>query len=190
MQPGLHHGLLGLLLTLAGATIAAGAGRQEPPGTLSGVWRLHETRSELPEQAVRALDGKAEGRASVSIQVHQTTADVSVHRLDTPPVLLRILPFSANAIEHQVPSGGLMSGRADWNDRTLVANGHVAVKQGFLKRNVPFEEVWQLDEGGRMLTVTIVLKTPLGVKRRTQVFMRVEDAPAGEGRVAGDPATL
>ncbi len=139
---------------------------------------------------MRALDGKAEGSASVTIQVDQTSADVSVRRLGTPPVLLRILPFSADAIEHQVPGGGLVSGRAEWKDGALVANGHVTVKQGFLKRRVPFEEGWQLDEGGRMLTVTIILKTPLGVKRRTQVFMRVtEAAPATEERrVAGGPA--
>lgn len=182
---------LGLLLTLGGASIAAGAAQQEAPRTLSGLWRLHDTRGELPEQAMRALDGKTDGGALVTIQVDQTAADVTVHRLGTPPVRLRILPLSADAIEHQVPSGGLMSGRAAWKDGALVANGHVTVKQGLLTRRVPFEEGWQLDESGGMLTVTIILKTPLGVKRRTQVFMRVTEDASGAGAKspAGDTAT-
>jgi hypothetical protein len=183
--------LLGLVLTLTGAGIAAGAAQQEAPRTLSGVWRLRETRGELPEQAVRALDGKTDGGATVTIQVEQTAADVTVRRLGTPPVLLRIMSWSAEAIDHQVPSGGLMSGRAEWKDGALVANGHVTVKQGFLRRRVPFEEAWQLDAGGRMLTVTITLKTPLGVKRRTQLFMRVTEDASGAGAEssAGDAAT-
>ena len=184
------HRLL-LLLILTGTDIAAGAAQQEAPRTLSGVWRLHETRGELPEQAVRALDGKADGGATVTIQVEQAAADVTVRRLGAPPVLLRVMPLSANAVDHQVPGRGLMSGRAEWKaDGALVANGHVTVKQGFLKRRVPFEEEWQLDEGGRMLTVTITLKTPLGEKRRTQVFMRVTEDASGAGAYmsAGDTA--
>lgn len=174
-------GLLGLLLTLAGANIAADAAQQEAPRTLSGVWRLHETAGDMPEQAVRALDGKADGGASVTVQVDYTAADLTVRRLGTPPVLLRAMPFSADTVEHQVPGGGLMRGRAEWRDGVLVVNGHVAVKQGFLTRSVPFEEGWQLDEGGRMLTVTTILTTPLGVKRRTQVFMRVTEDASGAG---------
>lgn len=84
-----------------------------------------------------------------------------------------------------------MRGRAGWRDGALVVSGHVAVKQGFLTRRVPFEEGWQLDDDGRMLTVTTILETPLGMKRRTQVFIRVtEDASgAGAGSLAGDAAT-
>jgi hypothetical protein len=155
------------------------------------VWRLHETSGELPEQADRALDGTGDSPSSVTIHIDQTAADVTVRRLGNPPALLRVMPFSAHAIEHQVPGGGRLRARAQWRDRALVATGQVAVKQGILTRHVPFEEVWQIDEGGRTLTMTTTLKTPLGVKRRTQVFMRVaEDAPgAGEGHGAGDPAT-
>jgi hypothetical protein len=184
--------LLGLVLALAGANIAGGAAQQEAPRTLAGVWRLHETRGELPEQAVRALDGRAGGGATVTIQVEQAAADVTVRRLGAPPVLLRVMPLSARAGDHQVPGGGLMSGRAEWKeDGALLANGHVTVKQGFLRRRVPFEEEWQLDEGGRMLTVTSTLKTPLGVKRRIQVFMRVTEDASGAGTEssAGDTPT-
>lgn len=103
--------------------------------------------------------------------------------------LLRVMSFSAGRSEHQVPGGGLLKGRAEWPDRAVVADGQVAVKQGLLKRNVPFEEVWQLDEAARTLTVITTLKTPLGVKRRTQVFTRVtEDAPRdGEARSPTTP---
>jgi hypothetical protein len=90
-------------------------------------------------------------------------------------MLLRVMPFSANAIEHQVPGGGRLRVRAEWRDRAVVAAGQAAVKQEFLKRNVPFEEVWQIDEAGRTLTVTTTLKTPVGVKRRTQVFVRATE---------------
>jgi hypothetical protein len=183
--------LLLLLLTLTGASVAAGAAQQGTLPTLSGAWRLHETSGELPEQAVRALDGRGDSPASDTIQIDQTEADVTVRRLGTPPVLLRVMPFSANAVEHQVPGGGSLRARAEWRDRALVATGQVAVKQGLLKRHVPFEEVWQTDEGGRTLTVTTTLKTPLGVKRRTQVFIRVMEDPPGapEGHFAGDRAT-
>lgn len=160
-------------IVVIAASVTAGAAPQGAPPTLSGVWRLHETSGELPAQAGRALDGKADGGASVTIQVDQTPADVTVRRLGSAPAVLRVMPLPAGAIDHQVPGGGLLKGRAEWRDRALVANGHVAVKQGFLKRSVPFEESWQLDEGGRTLTVTTTLTTPVGVKRRAQVFSRV-----------------
>jgi hypothetical protein len=137
------------------------------------MWRLHETSGELPEQAERALDGSGDSPAGVTIQIDQTEADVTVRRLGTSPVLLRVMAFSTDAIAHQVPGGGSVRARTEWRDRALVATGQVTVKQGFLKRHVPFEEVWQIDDGGRILTVTTTLKTPLGVKRRTQAFTRV-----------------
>lgn len=53
-----------LLLTLTGASVAIGAAQQGALPTLSGVWRLHETFGELPEQAVRALDGTGDSPAN------------------------------------------------------------------------------------------------------------------------------
>lgn len=172
-----QHGGLVLLLLLAGASIAA-ARQGAPP--LSGLWRLHETRGDLPEQARRALDGNTDGDASVTIQVEQTAADVTVRR-GNPAVLLRVMPFSGKSLDHQVPGGGLLRGHAEWRDGTLVANGRVAVKRGLLKRDVAFEEGWQVDEAGQTLTVTAILKTPVGVKRRTQVFIRVAESAPGVG---------
>lgn len=164
------------------AGVTGGAAPQAALPTLSGVWQLHETRGELPAQAGRALDGTAEGGAGVTIQVDQTTAGVTVRRLGHAPAVLRVMPLGAGATDHQVPGGGLLKGRAEWRDRALVANGHVAVKQGLLKRNVPFEETWRLDDGERTLTVTTILTTPMGVKRRTQVFIRSAEAPPQAGQ--------
>lgn len=172
-----------LLLTVASGAVGAAQGGTQP--TLAGIWRLHETVGELPEQAARALEGKMDAGVSVTIRIDQTDAAVTVRRLGDSEALLRVMSLAADAIEHQVPGGGVLRGRAEWRDRAVVATGHVAVKQGMLKRNVPFEEVWQLDEAGRTITVTTTLKTPLGVKRRTQVFRRVTEEPPG----AGEPAS-
>lgn len=167
-----------LLLVMTTASVVVSAAQDEKVPTIAGMWRLHETAGELPEQAARALDGKTDAGLIVTIRIDQTNGAVTVRRLRDPAALLRVMSLAAEASEHQVPGGGALKVRAEWRDRALVVKGHLEVKQGFLKRNVPFEEVWQLEEAGRTLRVTTVLKTPLGVKRRTQVFARViEDTP-------------
>lgn len=168
--------VLGALVLIVGC----GAVRPERAGaqpTLAGIWRLGETRGELPRQAARALEGNTASGASVTIRIQQTEAAVTVRRLDDPAPLLRVMSLATATIEHQVPDGGVLRARAEWRGRAIVATGHVAVRRGVVTRNVRFEEVWHLDESGRTLTVTTTLNTPLGVKHRTQVFARVmEDA--------------
>lgn len=172
----------GLLLAMTAASAFVSAAQDGTRPTLAGMWRLQETTGDLPEQAARALEGKTAAGASVTIRIDQSDVAVTVRRLEDPAALLRVMSLAAEPSQHQVPGGGLLKGRAQWRHRAVVAEGQVAVKQGFIKRNVPFEEVWQLDEAERTLRVTTTLKTPLGVKRRTQVFTRVAEDASRSGQ--------
>jgi hypothetical protein len=178
-----------LLVLGAGPVGVQAAAQTGISPTLSGTWRLHESAGDLPGRAARALDGSADTDRDVTIQVDQADGRITVHRLEEPPALLRVMTIAAATIQHQVPRGGPLDGRAERRNGVLVSHGDVAVRQGLLRRQVPFEETWEVGDGGRMLTVTTMLKTPFGVKRRTQVFTRVveqEDGRVGQVDTPGD----
>ncbi len=170
-----YRNLMLALLVLAVASGVAAAGQGGTQSGLAGVWRLQETTGELPDQAARALDGENDGGDGMTIRIDQTDDAVTVRRLGRSPMILRALSLAVEPGGRRAPGGGALNGHAEWRDRALVASGHITAKRGFIKRNVPFEEVWRADESGRRLSVTTTLKTPLGVKRRTQVFERASE---------------
>lgn len=176
-----------LVLTVGGG--AATAGRNGAQPALAGVWRLDQTTGELPDQAARALDGETDARRGMTIRIEQTDASIEVRRLGGPEVLLRAMSFVSEAPSDGRKHGNVLRGHAEWRDGALLANGHITGTRGFIKRQVPVEELWSLEESGRALRVTTTLKTPLGVKRRTQVFVRATSStPTGEPDSPDRPA--
>ncbi len=161
-------------LAVAGLGIATASAQPAAPSNLAGAWTLQESTGNLPDQAVRAVDGVTESGGPVAIRIEQTDASVTVRRLGSDATVLRVMVVAAPA-DAEAPRAGLPRLRAEWREGTLIARGDVTVKRGFLKRRVPFEERWQLDEAGSRLTVTMTLMTPLGARQRTQIFVR---APA------------
>lgn len=139
---------------------------------LSGSWTLKESTGSLPEQAVRIIDGPT-STAPDTIRIEQTTAYVRVRRVSQDAALLRVMFLGTGEPDAPTAEGALLTGRAEWRDRTLFSHGTLAVKQGFVKRRVTFEEQWRLGAEGNTVTVVISMKTPLGLKTRTQVYVRV-----------------
>jgi hypothetical protein len=139
---------------------------------LSGLWTLKESTGNLPDQAARVIDGPRTPTAPHTIEVEQTDAYVRVRRVSQDPVVLRVMFLGAGEPDGRAAEDALVTGRAEWRNRTLFSNGTVAVKQGFVKRRVTFEEQWRLGGEGSTVTVVISMKTPLGVKTRTQVYVR------------------
>lgn len=162
--------VLAVLVTLAasGATIAAA--QPVAPTSLSGSWTLQASTSDLPDQAVRAFDGSAVSTATIEIE--EAGGAVTVRRITPNAVVLRVMLLQAGERDAAAIQGAVLTARAQWQARTLAARGEITIKQGFLKRRVPYEEEWQVGDGERTLTVTLSVKTPLGAKRRTQVFVR------------------
>ncbi len=163
--------MLALLVLIVGSAVAAAGGA--PQSGLAGTWRLQETTGDLPDQAARAFDGENGGGDGMTIRIDRTDDAVTVRRLGRSPVILRTLSFGMEPAPRT--SGGALNAHAEWRDGVLVASGHITAKRGFIKRNVPFEEVWRADGSRRRLSVTTTLKTPLGVKRRTQLFERASE---------------
>ncbi|MDP2052819.1 MAG: hypothetical protein Q8L75_04215 [Acidobacteriota bacterium] len=139
---------------------------------LSGSWTLKESTGSLPEQAVRVIDGPT-ATAPDTIRIEQTTTHVRVRRVSQGAALLRVMFLGTGEPDAPTAEGALLTGRAEWRDRTLFSHGTLAVKQGFVKRRVTFEEQWRLGAEGNTVTVVISMKTPLGLKTRTQVYVRV-----------------
>lgn len=162
--------VLAVLLTLAGGGMTEMSAQSPGPPAISGAWTLQESTGDLPDQAVRAFDGSAVFTAT--IDVRQADGSLTVRRITPPAVLLRVMLLQAGERDSEAIQGAVLTTRAQWQDRTLVARGDITIKQGFLKRRVPYEEEWRVDEGQQTLTVLLSVKTPLGVKRRTQVFVR------------------
>jgi hypothetical protein len=163
---------LALLVLTVGSGVAAAWGATQ--SELAGAWRLQKTTGDLPDQAARAFDGENDGGDGMTIRIDWTDDAVTVRRLGRSPMILRALSLSAEP-GPRPPGGGALNAHAEWRDGALVASGHITAKRGFIKRNVPFEEVWRAHESGRRLSVTTTLKTPLGVKRRTQLFERASE---------------
>lgn len=161
--------VLAVLVTLASGATAAAAQSPGPPA-LSGLWTLQESTGDLPDQAVRAFDGSAVSTATIEIQ--EAGGSVTVRRITPHAVVLRVMLLQPDDRDAAAGRGAVLTARAEWQSRTLAARGEVTIRQGFLKRRVPYEEEWRVDEGERTLTVMLSVKTPLGVKRRTQVFVR------------------
>ncbi len=168
-----------LALALAGLGVAAASGQPVASSNLSGTWTLQESTGYLPDQAVRAVDGVTASVAPVAIQIEQTDASVTVRRIGSDAAVLRVMVVAMPA-DDVAPGAGLPRTRAEWREGTLIARGDVTVKQGFVKRRVPFEERWQLDAARSRLTVTMTLTTPRGARQRTQVFLRAPTEVAGE----------
>lgn len=139
---------------------------------LSGLWTLKESTGNLPEQAVRVIDGPRTSTAPHTIAVEQTDDYVRVRRVSQDATLLRVMSVGTGEPDAPTAEGALLTGRAEWRDRTLFSHGTLAVKQGFVKSRVTFEEQWRLGAEGSTVTVVISMKTPLGVKTRTQVYVR------------------
>lgn len=171
-RPGWCTGIwmVSVFLVLAGGGGTIAAAQSGAPPSLSGSWTLQESAGDLPDQAVRAFDGSAVSTAT--IEISEAGGSISVRRITPHAVLLRVLLLPAGEREGAAFHGAVLTARAQWQDRTLAARGDVTIKQGFLKRRVPYDEEWRVGEGERTLTVTLSVKTPLGVKRRTQVFVR------------------
>lgn len=173
-------------VALLAASTTGGTAQERRAEPLIGSWRLQETSGELPAQAARVLDGETGTGAETAIRIDQAGAFVTVRRVAPAATVLRTLALAPATGDPQAAGGGALRMQAAWRDQTLVAEGHMTVKQGFLKRTVPVEEAWHVDPAGRTLTVTTTLKTPLGVKQRTQVFARTaEGEPEGEAPAAG-----
>lgn len=151
---------------------AASAGVVAVLADLSGSWTLKESTGSLPERAVRVLDGSQASTAPFTIEIDQTEALVTVRRVGQDPALLRFMSLGTGGPDAPAADGARLTGRAEWRDRTLFLHGTLAVKQGFVKRRITFEEQWRLGAEGRTVTVVITMKTPLGLKTRTQVYIR------------------
>lgn len=162
--------MLAVLVTLAGGGTTIAAAQPLASPSFSGSWALQQSTGDLPDQAVRAFDGTAVDTATIDVQ--QADGSLVVRRITPHAVLLRVILLQAGERDSEAIQGAVLTARAQWQGRTLVARGDVTVKQGLLKRRVPYEEEWRVDEGDRTLTVVLSVKTPLGVKRRTQVFVR------------------
>jgi hypothetical protein len=162
--------VLAVLVTLAASGATTAAAQAVAPPSLSGSWTLQESTGDLPDQAVRAFDGSAVSTATIDIE--EAGGSVTVRRITPHAVVLRVMLLQAGERDAAAIQGAVLTARAQWQARTLAARGDVTIKQGFLKRRVPYEEEWQVGDGERTLTVTLSVKTPLGVKRRTQVFVR------------------
>jgi hypothetical protein len=98
---------------------------------------------------------------------------VRAEAMDEDAALLRVMFLGTGEPDAPTAEAALLTGRAEWRDRTLFSHGTLAVKQGFVKRRVTFEEQWRLGAEGNTVTVVISMKTPLGLKTRTQVYVRV-----------------
>lgn len=164
---------VGIVLGLVAATtILRAEALLQQVRDLSGSWTLKESTGSLPEQAVRIIDGPT-STAPDTIKIEQTTAYVRVRRVSQDAALLRVMFLGTGEPDAPTAEGALLTGRAEWRDRTLFSHGTLAVKQGFVKRRVTFEEQWRLGAEGNTVTVVISMKTPLGLKTRTQVYVRV-----------------
>jgi len=162
-----------VLAVLMGAGPAADSARVAvAPDDLSGSWTLKESTGSLPQQAVRVIDGP-KSTAPDMIEIEHTAAYVKVRRVSQDAVLLRVMSLGAGEPDARLAEGALLTGRAEWRDRTLFSHGTLAVRQGFVKRRVAFEEQWRLGAEGNTVTVVINMQTPLGLKTRTQVYVRV-----------------
>jgi hypothetical protein len=162
-----------VMAVLMGAGAAAESARVAGAADdLSGLWTLKESTGNLPDQAARVIDGPRTSTALHTIEVEQTDAYVRVRRVSQDPVVLRVMFLGAGEPDGRAAEGALVTGRAEWRNRTLFSNGTLAVKQGFVKRRVTFEEQWRLGAEGSTVTVVISMKTPLGVKTRTEVYVR------------------
>jgi hypothetical protein len=165
-----------VMAVLMGAGLAAESARVVVASDdLSGLWTLKESTGNLPEEAVRVIDGPRTSTAPHTIQVEQTHAYVRVRRVSQDAVLLRVMSLGTGEPDAPAAEGALLTGRAEWRDRTLISHGTLAVKQGFVRRRVTFEEEWRLGAEGSTVTVVIRMKTPLGLKTRTQVYVRVTE---------------
>ncbi len=183
---GRHTGpwVLAALVTLAGGGMTGTSAQSPGTPTLSGSWTLQESTGDLPDQAVRAFDGSAVSTATIEIK--EAGGSVTVRRITPHAVVLRVMLLQAGDRDAAAIRAAVLTARAQWQDRTLAARGDVTIKQGFLRRRVPYDEEWRVGEGERTLTVTLSVKTPLGVKRRTQVFVREESHGLNGGRAASD----
>ena len=165
-----------LVASLMGVGLAAESARVAlASGDLSGSWTLKESTGNLPEQAVRVIDGRRTSIALYTIEIDETDAYVRVRRVSQEPALLRVMFLGTGEPDARIAEGALLTGRAEWRNGTLFSQGNLAVKQGFMKRRVTFEEQWRLGAEGSTVTVVISMKTPLGLKTRTQVYVRVAD---------------
>ncbi len=179
--------MLAVLVTLAGGGRTIAAAQPVSPPSLSGSWTLQESTGDLPDQAVRAFDGSAVSTATIEIE--QAGGSVTVRRITPHAVVLRVMLLQAGDRDAAALRGAVLTARARWQDRALTARGDVIIKQGLLKRRVPYEEEWRVGERERTLTVTLSVQTPLGVKRRTQFFVRDGSHGLNGGLDASD-ATL
>jgi hypothetical protein len=178
--------VLAVLVTLAGGGKTGTSAQSPGPPVLSGWWTLQESTGDLPDQAVRAFDGSAV--SSATIEIEEAGGSVTVRRITPNAVVLRVMLLQAGDRDAAAVRGAVLTARAEWQSRTLAARGEVTIKQGFLKRRVAYEEEWRVSEGERTLRVMLSVKTPFGVKRRTQVFVRDESHDLNGGRAASQGA--